>query len=433
MIDEEAEVVGGGRDDSEDEEDAERLRNAIEDGRLDMRGLQPQPRLFGSARDAAQSAPAQQELVEADNPDVGEVDARGRKQKNILNPNVGYTDLNAGRSAYMAGVLLPYKILVSELQCVKIPFQHQVARKLRRYYTQMQTGWIGTDAVKPVCPYIPYQDWKQRMMETGKDELLRLVEKESRAFASVMVTSLKERLRSTWNHIQSLELVDPLGPDLDLYTTPEVWDALKDLCRRRKINFGKVQEQIIAERAEAVDLDLPTKAQIRHNLIDYCGERHRGFQSVGIASPTQELDLLRAAVFSLALSSSFVESLFSKMSYTQSKTRSRLDAHTVSAIFHVHDTVMPDPAVPLDGSIKLKKRMSGSLAQQRKMEKQIDRVVCQVFDTVEGDVRYHGRVTKVKFHDVYAQWMYHVEYEDGDSADYWRHELESIFCRCDDE
>ena len=320
----------------------------------------------------------------------------------------------------MAGVLLPYKILVSELQCVKIPFQHQVARKLRHYYTQMQTGWIGTDAVKPGCPYIPYQDWKQRMMETGKDELLRLVEKESHAFASVMVTSLKERLRSTWNHIQSLELVDPLGPDLDLYTTPEVWHALKDLCRRRKINFGKVQEQIIAERAEAVDLDLPTKAQIRHNLIDYCGERHRGFQSVGIASPTQELNLLRAAVFSLTLSSSFVESLFSKMSYTQSKTRSRLDAHTVSvfAIFHVHDTVMPDPAVPLDGSIKLKKRMTGSLAQQRKMEEQIGRVVCQVFDTVEGDVRYHGRVTKVKFHDVYAQWMYHVEYEDGDSADY---------------
>ena len=154
-----------------------------------------------------------------------------------------------------------------------------------------------------------------------------------------------------------------------------------------------------------------------------------------IVSPTQELDLLRVTVFSLTLSSSFVESLFSKMSYTQSKTRSRLDAHTVSvfAIFHVHDTVMPDPAVPLDGSIKLKKRMTGSLAQQRKMEEQIGRVVCQVFDTVEGDVRYHGRVTKVKFHDVYAQWMYHVEYEDGDSADYWRHELESIFCRCGDE
>ena len=56
-----------------------------------------------------------------------------------------------------------------------------------------------------------------------------------------------------------------------------------------------------------------------------------------------------------------------------------------------------------------------------------------MFETAEGDVRYHGHVTKVKFHDVYSQWMYHVEYEDGDSADYWRHELELLFCRCGDE
>ena len=55
-----------------------------------------------------------------------------------------------------------------------------------------------------------------------------------------------------------------------------------------------------------------------------------------------------------------------------------------------------------------------------------------MFETAEGDVRYHGLVTKVKVHDVYSQWM---EYEDGDgdSADHWRHELELLFCRCGDE
>ena len=67
------------------------------------------------------------------------------------------------------------------------------------------------------------------------------------------------------------------------------------------------------------------------------------------------------------------------------------------------------------------------------MEKQIGRVVCQVFETAEGDVRYHGLVTKVKFHDVYSQWMYHVEYEDRDSVDNWRHKLVLLFCRCGDE
>ena len=40
-------------------------------------------------------------------------------------------------------------------------------------------------------------------------------------------------------------------------------------------------------------------------------------------------------------------------------------------------------------------------------------------------------MTKVIYHDIHAQYMYHVVYEDGDAADYWRHELEVITCRCD--
>ena len=56
-----------------------------------------------------------------------------------------------------------------------------------------------------------------------------------------------------------------------------------------------------------------------------------------------------------------------------------------------------------------------------------------MFPTPEGDKRYHGQVTDVIFHDIYAQWMYHVEYEDGDCEDYWRYELEIFFCRCDED
>ena len=50
-------------------------------------------------------------------------------------------------------------------------------------------------------------------------------------------------------------------------------------------------------------------------------------------------------------------------------------------------------------------------------------VVCCVFEDGE---RYHGEVTKVIFHDIHAQYMYHVVYEDEDTADYWRHELARI-------
>ena len=47
-------------------------------------------------------------------------------------------------------------------------------------------------------------------------------------------------------------------------------------------------------------------------------------------------------------------------------------------------------------------------------------------------VRYRGEVTKVSFHDVHVQYMYHAVYTDGDAEDYWRHghELEMIKYTC---
>ena len=62
------------------------------------------------------------------------------------------------------------------------------------------------------------------------------------------------------------------------------------------------------------------------------------------------------------------------------------------------------------------------------MNKNVGQKVCCVF---EDGKRYHGEVTKVIFHEVHAQYMYRVVYEDDDIADYWRHELEFIKCRCD--
>ena len=53
---------------------------------------------------------------------------------------------------------------------------------------------------------------------------------------------------------------------------------------------------------------------------------------------------------------------------------------------------------------------------------------CDVFD---DGVRYHGEVIEIVFHEVHAQYLYHVVYDDGDKCYYWSHELEMIKCRCD--
>ena len=67
-----------------------------------------------------------------------------------------------------------------------------------------------------------------------------------------------------------------------------------------------------------------------------------------------------------------------------------------------------------------------SLADKLKMQKRVGERVCDVF----LGKRYHGKVSRIIFHDTHAQYMYHVIYEDDDEQDYWRNELEAIRCRC---
>ena len=210
-----ADNVDGDADvDTDEETEIRAVQEAIEEGRLDADGYQPHRQLFASATEAAASAPTQAQLTAADDFDEGDTDARGRRCKNLLNKNVGLCDLNCGRAAYLSGVLKPYKVLVEALQRTDQPEQHLAARRFRTFYMVMQTSWIGSTEYEPMYACRALREWSQQMEELGKHELVALVKTECRSFASVLVASVKERVEATWNHIQALELIDPLGPDL---------------------------------------------------------------------------------------------------------------------------------------------------------------------------------------------------------------------------
>ena len=217
-----------------------------------------------------------------------------------------------------------------------------------------------------------------------------------------------------------------MGPDLDQHATPAVWAALKDLCRRRGLNFYLCQQQILQLRAAAPGLDRESKAMIRMDLGGYLRERRQMFQMTFTPSPTAEYDRLCNVVLSIPLTSSFVESLFSKMVYNQSKIRARLSDSKMSAILHLHDSALPDPQRILPSALQLKVMIPRTLRDELTMSKHIGEKVCCVF---EG-TRFHGEVSEVIFHEIHAQYMYRVIYSDGDVCDYWRHELAMIKCSC---
>ena len=145
------------------------------------------------------------------------------------------------------------------------------------------------------------------------------------------------------------------------------------------------------------------------------------------------------AVFSITLVSTFVESLFSKMAYNQSKQRCRLKDNTTTSILHVQDLKLTSPLQPLGPGLRLKVNDANTEVNRRKHERHLRRKVCCLFeDEVAGDgtmKRFHGTVTKVKYNEVYAEWMYHVVYPETDGADedivdYWRDEIEPLWCQC---
>ena len=97
----------------------------------------------------------------------------------------------------------------------------------------------------------------------------------------------------------------------------------------------------------------------------------------------------------------------------QIKIRTSLSDSRLSSILHLHDSSLPDPELCLPSSSVLKVMISRSLRDKLQMNSNVGQKVCCVF---EDGKRYHGEVTKVIFHDVHAQYMYHVVYEDEDSA-----------------
>ena len=87
----------------------------------------------------------------------------------------------------------------------------------------------------------------------------------------------------------------------------------------------------------------------------------------------------------------------------------------MDAILHIHDAALPDPEYfLLSAPLTLKVLIPRSLSDEISMSKHIGTKVCSLFD----GVRFHGEVTKVIYHDVHSQYMYHVVFTDGGQQDY---------------
>ena len=101
------------------------------------------------------------------------------------------------------------------------PEQYLSVRRFRRFYTGIQKSWINTETSEPMYVFKGFQAWIEEMEDKGKDELVTFVSQECRLFTPVLVTSLRSRMQLIWQYLQTMELIDPLGP-MDKYVTTAV-------------------------------------------------------------------------------------------------------------------------------------------------------------------------------------------------------------------
>ena len=125
--------------------------------------------------------------MQADNTETGVQDARQDKIDILLHGAFGVTDANWGLHSAIASILGPYAAAVKKLQTVLQPIPHKVAGTIAILDASLEQveneQWSGE-----------YLTWRTPLaLETGKPELVALIDKLAVAFAAKIREGIRDR------------------------------------------------------------------------------------------------------------------------------------------------------------------------------------------------------------------------------------------------
>ena len=253
----------------------------------------------------------------------------------------GVTRLNFGLDAFIADALGPYQMLVTRLQTSEQPVAHLVKEWVLLFFDEMNEMFLSESANFGRH----YQAWTERGDapdddHVGDDEmqLRRDIERIGKKFVHDFVTNVRYRFQPYWPLLMACEMANPCSPK---QVSPAAWTAAKDLMMRT----GKwtVQEADVTvknlktQRRRYARASVAEERRMSGNLLKFYHDRYVLSQQTGEDHDFTLCDEYFRLVASLHVSSSVVESYFSRTKYIKNKHRSLLSDKTVSATMHLRE------------------------------------------------------------------------------------------------
>ena len=351
---------------------------------------------------------------------------RGKRTK-LMCEMRGVTRLNFGLDAFIADVLGPYQRLVTRLQTQDQPVAHLVKEWVLQFYDECNNLFFDKSANFG----IHYQQWKDAA-EHDETKLRRGIEVKGKQFCRVFLENVRYRFQPYWSLIMACELANPCSPKR---VSPKAWEAAKDLMLRSgkfsedeadaTIQNLKDQRKHFGRASEA------TERRMSGNLLKFYHDRFRASQDAGVDHPFTLCDKYFQLIASLHISSSVVESYFSRTKYIKSKHRSMLSDKTVSATMHLREMAVPhvETLSNRDPDPYYAHRYSQNTKDDYQ-RKYVGKSIGKPFVNPDGDGKskkiYNGTVSHVTRGMVRGvhKWLMHVTYDsDSDEEDLEEYEV----------
>ena len=346
----------------------------------------------------------------------------GTNKKNkskLLSERIGLTAQMLGVDAIMADALAPYKRLVERLQTQTIPIAHNARPWISEFFRELDSTFLQDDSTFGDNFY----QWSQRA--DVSDEMCEQIKRMGRGFVFDFLKNVKFRFQPYWRVLLAAETINPCAPHR---LSRSAWIGVKDLCKRVGMSDDKTRrviKDLKKQHGEAGEWNVAKVKNCTNNLLRFYHDR-RAFEIK--KDPTKSLhpyaEEFARLVFSLHVSSSVVESFFSKTKYTKSIHRNRLRDELSSATLHLQqlrayydaETLEPASRLNIDFQQALK-RVENNLDDLR--EKYMNVEIQKHFQDDEDNIRlFKGHVDDVYFNRSEGCFLFHINYDsDSDSEE----------------
>ena len=223
-----------------------------------------------------------------------------------------------------------------------------------------------------------------------------------------------------------IELANPCSPSR---VSPIAWTAAKDLMRRSgkftNVEIDATVENLKAQRKHFGRASVAMEARMSGNLLKFYHDRFKNAQKTGKTHNFGQCEEYFKLVASLHVSSSVVESYFSRTKYIKSKHRSLLSDKTVSATMNLRE--MCPPPIETLSNRDPNPYYAHELSQNTRDDyerKYVNMRISKPFVDPDGDGKtkkvYHGKVSHIVRGKVKGnlKWLMHVCYDsDSDEED----------------